>query len=138
MDIFLCSLVAIYALQKCGDSRTRNQWMPAAGAVVAVALFFAIEPEARAVLLLINYLGVDLMLTFIVIYLRHHLLIAAALLFIPLLRWAYRWGPVPGFWPHRQVLKSSWTWTGYAVIYPAAVATIGAVWLWSLIRPWIT
>jgi hypothetical protein len=137
MEIFLCSLVVIYALQKCGDSRARKRWMPAAGALIAIVLFFAIEPEARAVLLLADYLGVDLVLTMIVIFLRNHLVIAAALLFIPMLRWAYRWGPVPGFWPHPQVLKSSWTWSGYAVIYPAAVGTFGAICLKCLIQPWV-
>jgi hypothetical protein len=137
MEAFLCSLVAIYALQKCGDSRARNRWMPAAGALIAVALFFAIEPEARAVLLLVDYLGVDLILTMIIIHLRHHLVIAAALLFLPLLRWAYRWGPVPGFWPHPQLLKSSWTWSGYAVIYPARVVAIGVLCVGCLVRPWV-
>jgi hypothetical protein len=34
------------------------------------------------------------------------------------LKWIYRWGPVPGFWPSRLVIRSSAIWAGYAVVMP--------------------
>jgi hypothetical protein len=137
METFLCLVIAMSVLRKYGDFRGRKLWVAAAGAAVVVALCFAIEPEARAMLMLVDYFGIDLMATVVIFYLRQHIVIAAALLFIPLLRLAYRWGPVPGFWPHRQVICSSWSWAGYAVIYPACAAAIGAVFLACLIRPWV-
>jgi hypothetical protein len=34
------------------------------------------------------------------------------------LKWTYRWGPVPGFWPSRFVIRSSAIWAAYAVVMP--------------------
>ena len=55
------------------------------------------------------------------LYLRHNLVLVAAILLIPILKWIYRWGPVPGFWPSRLVVRSSSIWAGYAVVVPLKV-----------------
>ena len=89
------------------------------GGLVVLALFVALEPETRIFLMLLDSVGVDLFVTMCVLYLRHNLVIVAAILLIPILKWAYRWGPVPGFWPSRLVMRSSATWAGYAVVVPA-------------------
>jgi len=95
-----------------------------------LALFVAIEPEARIFLMFLDSLGVDLFVTFCVLFLRHNLVLIAAILLIPLLKWTYRLGPVPGFWPSRLVIRSSATWAGYAFAVPvmtlcgAAVAVV--------------
>jgi hypothetical protein len=81
-------------------------------------LFVAVEPETRIFLMFLDSAGVDLFITECVLYLRHNLLFVAGILLIPILRWTYRWGPVPGFWPSRVVLSSSASWTGYAVVIP--------------------
>ena len=88
--------------------------------LAGLALFLAIEPEARIFLMFLDSVGVDLFVAMCVLYLRHNLVVIAAILLIPILKWAYRWGPVPGFWPSRLVIKSSATWTGYAVVVPVA------------------
>jgi hypothetical protein len=86
--------------------------------VVLLALFVAIDPEARIFLMFLDSVGVDFFVTVCVLYLRHNLVLAAAILLIPILKWTYRWGAVPGFWPSRLVLSSSATWAGYAVVVP--------------------
>ena len=86
--------------------------------LVIVALFVAIEPETRIFLMFLDSVGVDLFVTMCVLYMRHNLVLVAAILLIPILKRAYRWGPVPGFWPSRLVIKSSASWAGYAVITP--------------------
>jgi hypothetical protein len=89
-----------------------------AGGLVVLALFVAVEPETRIFLMFLDSAGVDLFITVCVLYLRHNLLFVAGISLIPILRWTYRWGPVPGFWPSRVVLSSSASWTGYAVVIP--------------------
>jgi hypothetical protein len=143
MELLLCTLVVIYLLHRRGQLQTRDWWIPAAGVAIVLALFFIINPETRVLLMFADYMGVDLIATMAAVYLRHHLGISVALVAIPLLRLAYRWGPVPGFWPHRVVLRSSLVWTGYAVICPLLVASMAAMWLFllwclaSLGKPWI-
>jgi len=100
------------------------------GGLVVLALFVAIEPEARIFLMFLDSVGVEIFVTVCVLYLRHNLVLVAAILLIPILKWTYRWGPVPGFWPSRLVIRSSATWAGYAVVVPvmtlcwAAAATL--------------
>jgi len=99
-------------------TRSESTFVLMLGGLVVLALFLAIEPEARIFLMLLDSVGVDLFVTVCVLYLRHNLVLVAAILLIPILKRAYRWGPVPGFWPSRLVIKSSAGWTGYAVVTP--------------------
>ena len=110
----LLSLVGI----KRRLTRSESTFVVIVGGLVLLALFVAIEPEARIFLMFLDSVGVDLFVTFCVLYLRHNLVLVAAVLLIPILKWTYRWGPVPGFWPSRFVIRSSATWAGYAVVMP--------------------
>ncbi len=89
-----------------------------AGGLVFFALVVAIEPESRIFLMFLDSVGVDLFVAVSALYLRHNLLLIAAILLVPVLRGIYRLGPVPGFWPSRLVIGSSATWAGYAVVIP--------------------
>jgi hypothetical protein len=135
MTLLLCAIIGIYVLQQRGDVRVRDLLTPTATALIVLALFLVLEPETRALLMLVDYLGIDLMVTVAALFLREHLVIAASLVLIPLLRLAYRYGPVPGFWPSRQVLRSGVVWPTYAVIYPLGFAAFGAVLIACLVRP---
>lgn len=115
----------------------RGLWTPAAGAIVFLALLLVFDPEVRVVLMLVDYLGIDLVITVAALFLRQHLVITASLVLIPLLRLAYRYGPVPGFWPSRQVLRSGVVWPTYAVIYPLTFAVFGGLLIAGLVRPLI-
>ena len=141
MELLLCALVGIYVLHRVGARPAAGWWTQAAGAIILLALLLVITPEVRALLMLSSYLGADLIATMAAVYLREHLAISVALLLIPLLRLAYLWGPVPGFWPHRVVLRSSWVWAGYAVICPLLVGALAAMWLFFLgclaTTPWL-
>ena len=99
-------------------SRSESTFVLILGGLVVLALFVAIEPETRIFLMFLDSVGIDLFVTFCVLFLRHNLVLVAAILLIPILRWTYRWGPVPGFWPSRLVIRSSATWAGYAVVVP--------------------
>ena|ERR1700733_14222218 len=99
-------------------SRSESTFILILAALVILALFVAVEPEARIFLMFLDSVGVDLFITLCVLYLRHNLAVVAAILLIPILKRAYRWGPVPGFWPSRLVIKSSASWAGYAVVTP--------------------
>jgi hypothetical protein len=108
--------------------------------LVVLALFVAIEPEARIFLMFLDSVSVDLFVTLCVLYLRHNLVLVAAILLTPILKWIYRWGPVPGFWPSRLVIRSSAIWAGYAVVMPvmalrwAALAALCTVAVLSNVR----
>jgi hypothetical protein len=99
-------------------TRSEGTFVLIVGGLVLLALFVAIEPETRIFLMFLDSVGVDLFVTVCVLYLRHNLVLVAAILLIPILKWTYRWGPVPGFWPSKLVIRSSATWAGYAVIVP--------------------
>lgn len=99
-------------------SQSESTFILILGGLVVLALFVAIEPETRIFLMFLDSVGIDLFVTFCVLFLRHNLVLVAAILLIPILRWTYRWGPVPGFWPSRLVIRSSATWAGYAVVVP--------------------
>ena len=99
-------------------TRSESTFVLILGVLVVLALFVAVEPEARIFLMFLDSVGVDLFVTLCVLFLRHNLVLVAALLLIPILKWTYRWGPVPGFWPSRLVIRSSATWAGYAVVVP--------------------
>jgi hypothetical protein len=99
-------------------SRSESTFILILGGLVVLALFVAIEPETRIFLMFLDSVGIDLFVTFCVLFLRHNLVLVAAILLIPILKWAYRWGPVPGFWPTRFVIRSSASWAGYAVVAP--------------------
>jgi hypothetical protein len=114
MLVQLLSLVGI----KRRLTRSESTFVLILGGLVVLALFVAIEPEARIFLMFLDSVGVDLFVTLCVLYLRHNLVLVAAILLIPILKWTYRWGPVPGFWPSRLVMRSSATWAGYAVVVP--------------------
>jgi hypothetical protein len=110
----LLSLVGI----KRRLTRSESTFVLIVGGLVLLALFVAIEPEARIFFMFLDSVGVDLFVTFCVLFLRHNLVLVAAILLIPLLKWTYRCGPVPGFWPSRLVMRSSASWAGYAVVMP--------------------
>jgi hypothetical protein len=114
MLVQLLSLVGI----KRRLTRSESTFVLILGGLVVLALFVAIEPEARIFLMFLDSVGVDLFVTLCVLFLRHNLVLVAAILIIPILKWAYRWGPVPGFWPSRLVIRSSASWAGYAVVVP--------------------
>jgi hypothetical protein len=137
MTLFLCALAGIYVLHQRGNFRVRDLLTPAAAALIVLAIFLVLEPETRALLMLVDYLGIDLIVTVAALFLRQHLAITASLVLIPLLRLAYRYGPVPGFWPSRQVLRSGVVWPTYAVIYPLGFATFGALLIACLVNPLI-
>ena len=99
-------------------TRSESTFVLILGILVVLALFVAIEPEARIFLMFLDSVGVDLFVTLCVLFLRHNLVLVAAILLIPILKWTYRWGPVPGFWPSRFVISSSANWAGYAVVVP--------------------
>jgi hypothetical protein len=100
-------------------TRSESTFVLILGGLVVLALIVAVEPEARIFLMFLDSVGVDLFVTVCVLYLRHNLVLVAAILLIPILRWTYRWGPVPGFWPSKLFLRSSPTWAGYAILWPA-------------------
>jgi hypothetical protein len=118
----LLSLVGI----KRRLTRSESTFVLILGVLVVLALFVAIEPEARIFVMFLDSVGVDLFVSVCVLYLRHNLVLIAAILLIPILKWTYRWGPVPGFWPSGLVVSSSATWAGYAVAVPA-MTLCGAV-----------
>jgi hypothetical protein len=119
----LLSLVGI----KRRLTRSESTFALIVGGLVLLALFVAIEPEARIFLMFLDSVGVDLFVTLCVLFLRHNLVLVAAILLIPILKWTYRWGPVPGFWPSRLVIRSSAAWAGYAVVVPAMTLCWAAV-----------
>jgi hypothetical protein len=135
MTLLLCAIIGIYVLQQRGDFRMRDLLTPAAATLIVLALFLVLEPETRALLMLVDYLGIDLMVTVAALYLRQHLVITASLILIPLLRIAYRYGPVPGFWPYRQIMTSGAMWPAYAVLCPLIVAAFGGALIACLLRP---
>jgi hypothetical protein len=100
-------------------SRSESTFALIVGALVFLALFVAIDPEARIFLMFIDSFGADLFVTLCVLFFRHRLAITISILIIPILKGLYRWGPVPGFWPSKLVVRSSATWTGYAILWPA-------------------
>jgi hypothetical protein len=102
-------------------TRSQSTFILILGGLVVLALFVAIEPETRIFLMFLDSVGVDLFVTVCVLYLRHNLVLVAAILLIPILKWSYRWGPVPGFWPSGLVIRSSSVWAGYAVVVPLKV-----------------
>ena len=57
-------------------------------------------------------------MTLCVLFFRHRLAITISILIIPILKAIYRWGPVPGFWPSKVVIRSSATRAGYAILWP--------------------
>jgi hypothetical protein len=114
MAVRLLSLVGINRRL----TRSESTFVLILGGLVVLALFVAIEPETRIFLMFLDSAGVDLFVTLCVLFLRHNLVLVAAILLIPLLKWTYRWGPVPGFWPSRLVVRSSASWAGYALVVP--------------------
>jgi hypothetical protein len=123
MLVQLLSLVGI----KRRLTRSENTFALIVGGLVVLALFIAIEPEARIFLMFLDSVGIDLFVTLCVLFFRHNLVLVAAILLIPILKWTYRWGPVPGFWPTRLVIRSSATWAGYAVVVPVMTLCWAAV-----------
>lgn len=109
----LLSLIAI----KRRLSRSESSFALIVGALVFLALFVAIDPEARIFLMLVNDFGADLFVTLSALFFRHRLAITISILVIPILKGLYRWGPVPGFWPSKIVIKSGATWAGYAILW---------------------
>ena len=108
-------------------NRSERAFAVIAGALVVWALFVVLHPEARLFLMFLDSFGADLFATLCMLYVRDHLSICIALLVIPMLKGIYRWGPVPGFWPSKIVLRSSVSWAGYSVLYPAAGLCVAAL-----------
>ena len=120
METLLILSVLAYIVVRAQRQVTRSKepLVLIAGGLVLLALFIAIEPETRVLLMFLDSVGVDLFVTVCVLYLRHNLVLLIAILLVPVLRGMYRLGPVPGFWPSRYVMRSSATWAGYAVVVP--------------------
>jgi hypothetical protein len=117
-------------------TRSESTFALILGGLVVLALFVAVEPEARIFLMLLDSVGVEIFVTVCLLYLRHNLVLVAAILLIPILKWTYRWGPVPGFWPSRLVIRSSASWAGYAVAVPVmtlCLATLAALCIMAVI-----
>jgi hypothetical protein len=114
MLVQLLSLVGI----KRRLTRSESTFALIVGALAVLALFIAIDPEARIFLMFLDSVGADLFVTVCVLYFRHNLVLVVAILLVPLLKWTYRWGPVPGFWPSKLVIRSDASWAGYAVVMP--------------------
>jgi hypothetical protein len=122
----LVQLLALIGIKR-RPSRSESTIALIIGALVVLALFVAIEPEARIFLMFIDSFGVDLFVTLIVLFLRHRLAITISILIIPVLKGIYRWGPIPGFWPSKMVIRSSATWAGYAVLWPAMAILFASI-----------
>jgi hypothetical protein len=119
-------------------ARSETGFALVVGALVALALFVAIDPEARVFLMFLDSFGVDLFVALCALFVRHNLELCVAILLIPILKGVYRWGPVPGFWPSGVVLRSSVSWAGYAILYPTAAVLIVALLIrCTLIGVWI-
>jgi hypothetical protein len=117
-------------------TRSESTFALILGGLVVLALFVAVEPEARIFLMLLDSVGVEIFVTVCLLYLRHNLVLVAAIVLIPILKWTYRWGPVPGFWPSRLVIRSSASWAGYAVAVPVmtlCLATLAALCIMAVI-----
>lgn len=108
-------------------NRSQSTFWLVAAVLVALALFIALDPEARVFLAFVDSFGVDLFVAVCALFVRYNLELCLAILLIPILRGIYRWGPVPGFWPSRVVLTSSASWAGYAILYPAAALLLAAM-----------
>src|SRR6202021_1583068 len=67
-------------------TRSESTFVLILGGLVIVALFVAIEPETRIFLMFLDSVGVDLFITLCVLYLRHNLVLVAAILLVPLLK----------------------------------------------------
>jgi hypothetical protein len=113
----LVQLLSLFGIKR-RLTRSENSLTLILGGLVLLALLVAIEPEARIFLMFLDSVGVDLFVAVCALYLRHNLVLVAAILLVPILRGIYRLGPVPGFWPSRLVIRSSATWAGYAVVMP--------------------
>jgi hypothetical protein len=114
--------------------KSRHTWIcRVGGGLVLLALVVVINPEARLLLMFIDSIGVELFVTLCVLHLRHHLMITAAVLLLPVLRAIYRYGPMPDFWPTRDVLRSAPRFAAYAVIYPIAFLVFVSLWTSLLI-----
>src|ERR1700679_4188772 len=71
-------------------TRSESTFVLVLGGLVVLALFVALEPETRIFLMFLDSVGVDLFVTVCVLYLRHNLVVVAAVLLIPMLKWTYR------------------------------------------------
>jgi hypothetical protein len=119
-------------------SGSESKFALVVGALVALALFVAMDPEARVFLMFLDSFGVDLFVALCALFVRYNLELCVAILLIPILKGVYRWGPVPGFWPSGVVLRSSASWAAYAVLYPAvALIMAGLLIRCTLIGVWI-
>lgn len=117
-------LLSLLGIKLAGSER---RFALVVGAVVALALFVAMDPEARVFLMFLDSFGVDLFVALCALFVRHNLELCIAILLIPILKGIYSWGPVPGFWPSGVVLRSSASWVGYAILYPAAALFMGVL-----------
>lgn len=113
----LAPLPSLFGIQG-RSTRSESAFVLVIGGLVCLLLFVAINPEARIFLMFLDSAGVDLFVTLCALYLRHNLAFVAAVLLIPILKRIYRFGPVPGFWPSKLVMKSSPSWAGYAIAVP--------------------
>jgi hypothetical protein len=118
-------------------TRSESTFALIVGVLVFLALFVALEPEARIFLMFIDSFGVDLFVTLCALFFRHRLAITLSILIIPILRGLYRWGPVPGFWPNKIIIRSSATWAGYAILWPATALLFYSLFALS-ITAWIS
>jgi hypothetical protein len=95
--------------------------------VVLVGLLFALDPELRAFLVVLDAIGVDIFLMLLFVQGReilYWLTIAACL---PVVRLLETWGWFPLPLPQRALLKQHPWWTVYAAIQPVVMVLI-VVW----------
>jgi hypothetical protein len=86
--------------------------------LISLALFVVIDPEARILFMFIDSVGVDLFVTVCTLVLRHYMTVSVALASITVLQVIYRFGPLPQFWPYREVVRSSPSFLAYAIMFP--------------------
>jgi hypothetical protein len=115
-------------------NRCHDRLNLAGAALIAVALLLVMNPEARILMMFVDSIGVDLFALLVALYGRHHVSLCVSILLVPTLKYIYRLGPVPGFWPSKSVIRSG-AWAGYAVLYPAAAASLAALCIKCLLAP---
>jgi hypothetical protein len=101
--------------------------------VVLVALVFALDPELRVFLVLVDALGVDIFLMLLFFQGREilHWLIAARLPLVSILE-TWGWYPVP--LPPPTLFKHHPWWSAYAAVQPVFMILIVSVPLAALVR----
>jgi hypothetical protein len=92
--------------------------------LVFAALIFALDPEVRGILLIIDSVGVDIFLMLLAFQGREYLLLLTGAVALPVVRRLSMWGPYPIALPSRWLMRAHPFWGVYAMVRPAAVAIL--------------